>query len=178
MALYLVTGIAGSGKTQVCHELRERGYEAYDTDDDGLARWQNTKTGFIHPKSSVRPHQRTEEFLAQHRWVVPRERVVQLAQLAVSHSVFLCGWITNEQALDDLFAKTFALHIDKSTLADRLTNRTTNDWGKQPQELKLTLEQYKDMYAAYEAAGDNVHIIDATKPLSGVVTAILDHIDE
>lgn len=37
----------GSGKTTVRNELKSRGYEAYDGDEDGLAKWYNDATGVV-----------------------------------------------------------------------------------------------------------------------------------
>jgi len=171
MSLFLISGTAGTGKSQVCRVLKERGYEAYDTDDDGLARWQHNKTGFIHPKSSVKPEQRTAEFLAEHSWNVPREHVEELARKAAGRAIFLCGSLANEGQLHDLFAQVFALHVDDETLKHRLATRTTNDWGKQPQELEMTLAHHGRIYAQHEQRGDA--IIDATRPLKEVVDDII-----
>lgn len=171
MALFLVSGTAGTGKSQVCCALKERGYEAYDTDDDGLAYWQHNTTGYIHPKSSVKSHQRTAEFLAEHSWNVPREDVEELARQATSKPIFICGSLTNEDKLHDLFEKVFALYVDDETLKHRLATRTTNDWGKQPHELQRTLEHHHKAYQSHKQKGDI--IIDATRPLNAVVDDIL-----
>ena len=172
MALFLITGTAGTGKSQVCRVLKERGYEALDTDDDGLARWQHNQTGYIHPKSSVKPHQRTAEFLAEHSWNVPRQHVEELGRKATDKAIFLCGSLANEAELRDLFAIVFALYVDDKTLKHRLATRTTNDWGKQPQELQLTLEHHHRIYAEHEQRGDV--IVDATRSLDEEVDFILD----
>ena len=39
MSLIFITGVAGSGKSAVCKELVARGFEAYDTDNDGMTAW-------------------------------------------------------------------------------------------------------------------------------------------
>lgn len=171
MALFLISGTAGTGKTQVCHALRERGYEAYNADDDGLARWQHIHTGYIHPKSSVKPHHRTAEFLAEHSWNVPREYMEGLKQKAADRAIFVSGSLGNEDELHDLFAHVFALYVDDATLKHRLATRTTNDWGRQPQELELTLKRHHTNYKKYEQRGDI--IVNAAQPLDAVVDLIL-----
>jgi adenylate kinase family enzyme len=176
MALYFVTGIAGSGKSALTHNLRERGFEAYDTDDDALSRWQHIKTGYIHPKSSVKSHQRTDEFLRQHRWNVPREFVVELAQKAESKPVFMCGVADNAAELSDLFRKVFALVIDDTTLEQRLLTRTNNDWGKQPHELAVSLRSNQRANELYEKLG--YIIIDACRPQTVVLDDILSRVEE
>ena len=39
MALIFITGVAGSGKSAVSKELVARGFEAYDTYNDGITAW-------------------------------------------------------------------------------------------------------------------------------------------
>jgi dephospho-CoA kinase len=45
MAFIYITGISGSGKSTVRSELIRRGYEAYGTDEDGLAAFYHHETG-------------------------------------------------------------------------------------------------------------------------------------
>jgi shikimate kinase len=171
MPLFFITGIAGSGKSTVQHELKSRGYEAYDTDDDGFAKWHNDLTGYVHPKSSVKKEDRTEEFLKIHSWKVPRIEIEELATCAKRKIIFLCGVASNEDELRDLFEAVFELTIDDETLINRLTTRTNNDWGKQPQELKKTLESQHNADELYRK--HNPILIDATQPVDIVVDTIL-----
>ena len=41
MSLFYVTGISGTGKSQVLKELQARDYEAHGTDEHGFANWVN-----------------------------------------------------------------------------------------------------------------------------------------
>ncbi|HKU18733.1 MAG TPA: AAA family ATPase [Candidatus Saccharimonadales bacterium] len=176
MSLFLITGSAGTGKSQVCCALKERGYEAYDTDDDGLARWQHIASGYIYPKSSVKPEQRTAAFIDEHAWIVPREYFKDLLQKSEHRHrpLFVCGSLGNEDAVRDLFRTILALYVDDDTLRQRLTTRTTNDWGKQPHELEQTLQHHHIIYEQHKHHGDT--IIDATQPLDEVVDAILRNV--
>jgi len=47
MPLVYVTGLSGTGKSAVCRELKRRGYEAHDTDEEGNAVWVNRETGEV-----------------------------------------------------------------------------------------------------------------------------------
>jgi adenylate kinase family enzyme len=172
MSLFFITGIAGSGKSTVQHELKSRGYEAYDTDDDGFAKWHNNQTDYIYPKSSVKKEDRTEEFLKIHSWKVPRAEVEELVSRAINKTIFLCGVASNEDELRDLFNAVFELIIDDETLIHRLTTRTNNDWGKQPQELKKTLESQHNADKLYRK--HNPILIDATQPVDIVVDNIIE----
>lgn len=173
MPLYYITGVSGSGKSTVLAELQRRGFEAYDVDDT-LARWRNIQTGYIHPKSSVKKAQRTAEFLQKHHWIVPRPEIELLAQQAAEKPIFVGGAIGNESELRDLFTVVFSLYIDNETIAHRLKTRTTNDWGKQPHELQLTLSHAAATYEKHNRLGDV--ILDGTQPTEKIVDEILAHI--
>ena len=172
MALFFITGSAGSGKSHVTKELRARGYDAFDTDDDALARWQHKHTGYIHPKSSVKPEMRTPEFLAAHDWNVPREYIETIAENAHDKPVFILGVANNYNVLRDLFALTLALHIDDETMVQRLQTRTNNNWGKQPHELQQSLDAHQGAEERWHKLGYT--IIDATQPLDRVVDHIIN----
>lgn len=172
MALLFVTGVAATGNSTIAKELRARGHVAYDTDDDALARWQNARTGYIHPKSSVKAADRTVAFLAEHNWNVPREFVERIAEEAAARDAFICGVAHNFADLNDLFEKVFALVIDEATLRERIATRTNNDWGKQPHELEQTLQQHALAMEQYRQQG--FIIVDATPHIPRVVDTILD----
>ncbi len=174
MSLFLVTGTAGTGKSEVCRVLKERGYAAFDIDDDGLARWQHNGTGYIHPKSSVKSEQRTAAFIAEHAWNVPREYLEDLLKSAGDKPLFICGSLGNEDKVRDLFRKIFALYVDDDTLVHRLATRTNNDWGKQHHELEQTLRHHHEIYDKHRRMGDIV--IDASKPVNDIVEVIVGDI--
>ncbi len=171
MALFLITGNSGTGKSTVWQELKNRGFEAYDVDEDGIAKWQNNRTGFIHPKSSIKKEARTPEFLKHHAWNVPRDEVEELAERAKDRTVFLCGLGTNESEMLDLFKAVFALVVDDKTLEQRLLTRTGNDWGKQPHELQQSLAWQRGARDTYQKLG--YIVIDATMPVETVTDSIL-----
>ncbi len=172
MALIFITGLAGSGKSYLTLALREKGYEAYDTDDDGLARWQHNETRIIHPKSSVKAYMRTQKFISEHSWNVPREYVEELAVKAKDKPVFLLGVMDNEEDLGELFAKKFALIIDEKTLTHRLKARTNNDWGKQPHELEKTLTGAKAAIERWQSLGYTE--IEAAQSADRVMAQIIE----
>jgi len=178
MPLYWINGGSGTGKSSALLELRQRGYETYDVDEAGpvTAKWHNIKTGYIHPKSSIKAHMRTPEFLEEHAWNVARQDVVDMAEKAKGRPIFLGGTIKNSNEITDLFAKTFALVVDNDTLKHRLLNRTNNDWGKSPHELKLALEWNKNAFMAHAKKGHI--IIDAAQTVEKVVDEILSYLHE
>lgn len=174
MSLFFITGVSATGKSSITRELRDRGYTAFDTDDDALARWQNNETGYIHPKSSVKSADRTKEFIDAHSWNVPREYIEKIANDNVDNTGFICGVANNIDQLKDLFSGIFALIIDEDTLRHRITTRTNNDWGKQAHELEQTLETHKAALETYNKLG--YVIIDAGQALPNVVDDILSKV--
>lgn len=132
MALYLITGLPGTGKSTVCEELKSRGTVAYDGDYDRLAQWFSDQTG----KPVLGQHVRTPEFLKSHSRNISRGRVEYLRTEATDKPVFLCADPENEDELADLFTTIFALVLDEGTRQHRLTTRTNNKWGKLPHEIE------------------------------------------
>lgn len=176
MPLYYITGGSGSGKSTTLHELKRRGFDAYDVDVAGpvTAKWHNKKTGYIHPKSSVKAVDRTPEFLKDHSWKIPRHEVEDLAKRAKEKDIFLGGAIANGNEIFELCKSVFALVVDSDTLKHRLITRVDNDWGKSPHELQLALDWNKDALASHRKKGHI--IIDSSQPIERVVDEILSHI--
>jgi dephospho-CoA kinase len=153
MALFWVTGSAGTGKSTVCRALKERGYVARDVDGDGLARWTNLETGYVHPKSSVKPEDRTLEFIQTHGWFVPRASVEDIGRETGDKLGFLCGALDNYDELQDLFIGIIALYVDDETLKKRFAARSPREWGTQEHEVKQTLERHHVIYEKWKALG-------------------------
>lgn len=123
MALFYITGVSGSGKSSIRQELQERGYEAHDTDEDDITAWRNRTT-----KEPAGKYIRSTEWLDEHEWVMPADRVRSLAKLAMEKTIFLCEVTSNQSEFFELFEKVFCLEIDQEILKHRLDTRTTNDF--------------------------------------------------
>lgn len=171
MALYLITGAPGSGKTTVCDELLSRGCEAYDGDRDNLARWYSIATGL--PVEKVE-EQRTLEFTETHSRDIARDVVEALAEKAKDKNVFLCADPENEDAVRDLFAMVFVLLTDETTRKQRLLTRENNQWGKLPHERERDLKFVEQFMM--NAKKHNYVVVDSSKPTAVIVDQILDKI--
>lgn len=65
--LILITGISTSGKSTIAKELVKRGYEAYDTEHNGISAWYNKETNERAAEFGQVP-ERTKEWMDQHEW--------------------------------------------------------------------------------------------------------------
>jgi shikimate kinase len=168
--LVYITGLSGAGKSAVCEELRRRGYDAHDTDREDNAVWVHRVTGAITPSADVAA--RSGDWLDEQEWRLVPSRVEALTSRGDGQVVFLCGATANEDEVWHLFSRVIYLAIDEDTLRRRLASRTSNDFGKTPQELAAILEWHKDSESNYRRFG--AHVIDATLPLDQVVDEIVE----
>lgn len=169
MPLVWVTGISGAGKSAVCELLKRTGRVAFDADDDGISRWVDRQTGAVVDDP---PYPAPPGWLDRYGWVIVRERVAVLAEESGGRVTFLCGSAENEATVRDLFDLTVCLVIDDDTLRHRLATRTTNAFGRNPEELAAALWWNPRMRSRYERQG--AVIVDATHPLTEVTDAVLD----
>jgi len=167
MPLVYVTGISGAGKSTVRRELRRRGFDAHDTDEDGNAVWVDVATGAT---TSARVSD-DPAWLATHEWRLVPERIAALAGNAIDRLVFLCGSAANEAVAWPHFTTVIYLAVDERTLRHRLATRTTNEFGKAPDELAAILGWHRVDADAYRRFG--AVVVDATRPLEQVVDEVI-----
>jgi len=167
--LVWVTGVSGAGKSTVCAVLKARGVAAIDADWDGFNVWVHRQTGerIVDP-----PYPTPPGWLHTHAWQIRVDLVQALADSEDDDSTFLFGSIENEFEVWDLFTHVGCIVIDEVTLRHRLATRTTNLFGKHPEDLEQIVVWNRDVEASYRRFGAT--IIDGTKPLDEVVAAVLD----
>ncbi|MEU3795189.1 AAA family ATPase [Streptomyces fructofermentans] len=168
MTLVWVTGNSGTGKSTVCGELRARGHRALDADEDGFSHWIDRTTGEV---VTDPPDPVPEGWLHRHGWAIVRERVEALVEESRPGVAFLCGSMENEADVRDLFDVVVCLVIDEATLRHRLATRTTNSFGRHPEELAAAVMWNPRMRAIHESRGATV--LDASRPLTEVVDDVL-----
>jgi ribose 1,5-bisphosphokinase PhnN len=168
VALVWVTGTSGSGKSSICEVLKGRGHLAVDADWEGYSHWVHRVTGEVVVDS---PYPVPGGWLDQFAWRVDVERVRSLAATASSGITFLCGSAENEADVLQYFDHVVCLVIDDETLRHRLATRTTNDFGKHPEELAAALKVNELAEDQYRKLGATV--LDATRPLDVVVQEVL-----
>jgi len=169
MSLIYITGPSGAGKSTIRKELQKRGYEAHDTDEDGISAWHNIETGEKVKRPD--PPERPADWYHHHAYRMSPQRVKSLAERAKDKLVFLCGIPANDLELAEYYDKVICLIIDEETMKHRVAIRETNTFGQSPDELKLMLYWHGKMLERYEKFGATM--IDAMRPLDKVVNDVL-----
>lgn len=172
MALIFVTGPTCSGKSTIRKELRSRGYEAHDTDEDKISRHYNRETGEVakYPNDLERP----ENWHQEHSFRMSPDEIKQMAANSSGKTVFLFGLAENDMELKEYFDKIICLVIDVETMKQRVAARKTNFFGKSPDELRQVLRYFQPTLDKYISAG--AVTIDATQPVDKVIDEILSQV--
>jgi dephospho-CoA kinase len=147
----LLTGMSGTGKSSVVGALVARGYKAVDTDD-----------GY----SESQPDGRQ-------LW---REDAIE-ALLATEDAdvLFVAGCEENQVKFHPRFDQIVLLSAPLETLVERLATRTTNRYGKDPEELRRFLEDVGTVEPRLRRVAD--HEVRTTVPLDEVVSTVLRLVD-
>jgi hypothetical protein len=166
--LVWVTGNSGVGKPTVCALLKSFGELAFDADWQGYNHWVDRTSGQVVAEP---PYPVPAGWLERFAWRISRAKVEALAARAHDKTAFLCGSAENEVDVRDLFDLVVCLVVDNDTLRDRLQTRTTNAFGKHPEELAAALGSNDSVESTYRRLGAT--IIDGRRPVAEVANAIL-----
>ena len=166
MHLVWITGISGAGKSTVCKVFESRGIAAIDTDWEGFNHWVDIETS----QPVVHPYPTPPDWADTHAWHI-RPELVRALRDNGSGVTFLFGAVANEPDVWDLFDRVGCIVIDDDTVMHRLATRTTNEFGKHPEDLARVLGWNRDVESLYRQRGAT--IIDGTRPITEVVDAVL-----
>jgi len=123
----LITGVAGSGKSAVCKELKKLGYPAYDVESvGGLFKMVDRKTG----RKTTNYDNDSLESVKQHDWMCNKKKLKQLIKSNSKAVVFYCGTASNLDEVLSLFDKIFLLKVSSKILCERLNTCTSNKFGR------------------------------------------------
>lgn len=168
---YLITGVAGTGKSTVAEELRKRGYSAYDA-DAGFSYYVEKATG----KRCDHPQTPSLEWYAGHERVFDEAVLEELFKKHAQEPLFICSITANQIKYYPQFDKIFLLTADDTTIAKRLEMRTNSDFGKHPVDMHRVLSGRPDFDDSVRKAG--AVEIDSTQPLEEVVEQVLSHLND
>lgn len=160
---YLVTGIAGAGKSTIKQSLVDLGCTAYDI-DDGMAHWVNRTTKAPTPYSPE-----LIPMTDDHDWLVNRPAL--LRAISSDDVVFICGSAHDLYRYKELFTKMFLLQYpSEDAVKAQLLSRTNNSYGRAPKELESILGYWKDYEQKYIER--SAVVIDCTEPLADTLKSI------
>lgn len=152
MKRVLLTGMSGTGKSSVVRELVARGYKAVAIDDG----W-----------SEVQPDGRQ-------LW---REDAIQrLLDTEDAEILFVAGCEENQAKFQAQFDHIVLLSAPTDILVERVRTRTTNSYGKSPEEFGRFLDDVEAVEPRLRRIA--THEVQTTMPLNDVVTTILRLVEE
>ncbi|MDA8435543.1 MAG: AAA family ATPase [Actinomycetales bacterium] len=158
MTIVLVTGMSGTGKSTVLHELARRGHRVVDTDSDEWCEWVVDGVGAPD-------------------WVWREDRIAALLAAPTEGVLYIAGCKTNQGRFYEDVGAVVVLVAPAEVLLHRIADRDTNDYGKSRAERRLVLRHLAEVQPRLVASATAV--VDATMPLDAVadaLEAIADHV--
>jgi dephospho-CoA kinase len=161
----LITGMSGAGKSTVIRALAAHGYKAVDLDSDEWSHWApSAEDDPFDPPS-------TPESVWQNRdWVWREDRVARLLAAVDADVLFVSGTAANQGQFHPRFDHIVLLSAPTSVLIERLSSRTTNDYGQDPEGLERVLQHIETVEPLLRRAASVE--IDTSVPLDRVVQII------
>jgi AAA domain-containing protein len=140
--------MSGTGKSSALVQLGARGFRVVDTDSPEWSRWEPS----------------TDE------WLWREDRMAELLAAEDERPLYVSGCMSNQGRFYDRFDAVVLLSAPVDVIVDRIESRTTNDYGKSPQERALVLEHVDTVEPLLRATC--THELDASRPLAEVVDAL------
>jgi len=158
----LITGMSGTGKSTVISELAARRYKAVDADSDEFSEWVEISgdTGTLgSPAWGARD------------WMWREDRVQGLLSTEDTDVLFVSGCAANMRKFLPQFDHVVLLSAPTKVLVERLRTRTTNSYGKHPDEVARVLSLIEQVEPLLRRAAG--HEINTAAPLDEVVAALV-----
>lgn len=143
MAVVLVTGMSGVGKSAVLAELAQRGHRVVDTDYGGYS----------------------EEVDGEQLW--REERIEALLRESGDGVLFVSGCVANQGTFSQRFDAVVLLSAPAEVILQRVAGRDTNDFGKSDAERERILLDLATVEPLLRAGATAE--IDTRAPLGEVV---------
>jgi dephospho-CoA kinase len=154
--------MSGTGKSSVILELATRGYKAVDADSRAYSEWVEVIGG---ARALGSPEWGARD------WVWREDRIQDLLSTEDVDLLFVSGCAANMGRFLPQFDHVVLLSAPAEVVVERLTSRTTNDYGKRPAEVAQTLKLMETVEPRLRRAAG--HEIDTSAPLAEVVATLL-----
>ena len=129
--------MSGTGKSTALAALRRHWFEVVDTDEPGWTEWANEEAGYV--------------------W--REDRIAELLDRDREAPLYVSGTVSNQGRFYPHFDAIVLLSAPAEVLLGRIENRTTNDYGKAPDERELILTHIREVEPLLRATC--THEIDA-----------------
>src|SRR5437016_2143519 len=159
MKRVLLTGMSGTGKSTLIRALAARGYKAIDTDSDAWSVWATVPSD---ADASGAP--------AELDWVWREDRIQRLLSTEDADVLFVSGCKSNQGKFYPQFDHIVLLSAPTQLLVGRLATRSTNAYGKQPDELARILRHLQTVEPRLRRAASLE--VDTSAPVERVIAAI------
>lgn len=163
MKRVLLTGMSGTGKSTLIDELAARGYKAIDTDSDDWSEWV-----------TIRGEPAQSGADEEHDWVWREDRMRRLLATDDADVLFVSGCKSNQGTFYEHFDHIVLLTAPVDVLLERVTTRTTNPYGKQPDE-RAQIVGYVQTVEPLLRRGASLEV-DTRAPVEQVMATILRHV--
>ncbi|MEO5948873.1 MAG: AAA family ATPase [Candidatus Saccharimonas sp.] len=179
---YLITGIAGTGKTTVGECLASKGFSVIEFDgfpsenislNLDLRKHFDKRTGEL--SGFVRGSGWDE--LQHVEWKVDHEGLMTQLDREKAEINFVSGYADNWPEFKNDFNGIFLLTTSPSIIEQRLANRVNGDWGRiHPEELKHALDTAEEFNSSILELG--AIAIDTNQSVDDIASQIISHASE
>ena len=151
MRRILVTGMSGTGKSTALAELERRGFRVVDTDEPPWSEWSDAEGGYVWREAPM---------------------IDLLAAPGEGPALFVSGTVPNQGRFYPRFDAVVLLSAPPEVLLQRIESRTTNDYGKSPEDRALILQHITDVEPLLRATC--THEVDAAQTVAVVVERLAE----
>jgi adenylate kinase family enzyme len=141
--------MSGAGKSTALEELAQRGFRVVDTDDPPWSEWSDADGG--------------------HVW--REDLMADLLGAEDGRTLYVSGTVSNQGRFYDSFDAVVLLSAPADVLLERIASRTTNDYGKAPEERGMILQHIAEVEPLLRAGC--THELDAARPIGAVVELLV-----
>jgi dephospho-CoA kinase len=142
--------MSGTGKSSALAELARLGFRVVDTDEGGWTEWSAADGGYA--------------------W--REDRMTELLARDHGRSLYVSGTVSNQGRFYDRFDVVVLLSAPSEVLLSRIESRTTNTYGKSPEDRELILRHVREVEPLLRRSCTQE--IDARQPLATIVEQLAE----